>query len=248
MYTKASLDKEHQYLSNILSREDIPTGIRASLASAKQKLDALYAELSSQYAEDGEWVRDAAMGLIQVERVTRPLDQPEQLYGVDTPVFSVIHLRFYSAEVNTQTGEVRPVDLLAETKMPESQWGAAIASPNAGHGASTLLSWKGEPVTPYDPDKDPVQLRGKRLAAGLHRTIDEQHTRLRDRLQATLSTLQEKKRLGKKDAQEVARQLGNGYGNLPVNIGFRAEQLVNLANDRSMALANEINLRSKGEQ
>lgn len=241
-----NLKEEYDAICAIIERDNVPDGVKVSLTSAKAKLDALYQSLKERYQVNSEWVRDPAMGLIQMERRSLPLDKPGRYYGVCIPVFNVISLRIHSAEVNQATGEFRPLEVLAEIDLPESEWGKAVASPNSGHGCATLRALEGEPVETYDPEKDPCNKLGRAVANGITQTISNQREELEKVLQETLTALTDKKRLGKKDGAKIAHDIKIMATNLPANVAYRAEQMLVMADNRAMAIANEINLMSKG--
>lgn len=247
MSTEKQLDDSYAYLKRITETQ-VPEHLSATMAGITEKLERLYAKKKAYYKPNGEWRRDPAMGTISITRRTYPLDAPQRLFGLETPIFSLMEISIHHAEVNINTGEIRPLDRIVHLQIAESEWAKSLGLSTQTGGLVNLIEENGEKLPAYDHENDIVNKTSTAMAGRLEDGIRKQQKKHELALKEIIETLGETKKIGKRQASAISHALSLGLykGNFGSNVLFSYNRMIEHAEKVSIAMETELRYLGKG--
>lgn len=211
----------------------LPPSLQLHKDSLLKKLRAEIERNAALYEQSETRYRMPSMGVVELSHES--LDEAIALFGTDIRAKDVVRIRVYAASRNLVENKIEKEGLLNEVIMSEMQFGTLLMNASCGTGYPvTLLTDSGEAVAPYDEKRDLTKRRIPELMAKLTKNPEQVRGHIAV-VQELVNKALESGRLGKKDADEIAKKMAlmtdHTVGGCAYDLRILTEEMVKRTNE-----------------
>lgn len=232
-----------KHMTSLIEKGVVPSSLQSAKMSLLKKLQAEEASFQASFIDNDEILKMPSMGVIKV--MHEQLNGHRSLFGTDIKTRHQTRIQLYEAHQMKVDGTVVLGKLLDEYVMSEKQFADLLVNTNRGLGYPvTVERLDGAIVDEYDPEKDLGKGGMKKLGERLRKS-SSQTSRFLDEVFSLLETAEDKGKIGKRDANEMAEKVSliPSYliGNSDFDLTLLNEEMTKRANEATLNIHFSVN-------